>query len=114
MTVFKKEQRLLKKIEYDSVFNQPSKVVTSEFVFLFRTNDVSHARLGLAISKKVMSRASDRNYIKRILRETFRVRNLPSIDIVVLAKRSIINTDKSALFACVNKAWDKLLIKCEK
>ncbi len=48
---------------------------------------LDHARLGLAISKKKIRTAAARNRIKRLVRESFRLRcrNLSSIDIVVLA-----------------------------
>ncbi len=43
------------------------------------------ARLGLIVGKRQLKRAVDRNQVKRVLRETFRVNRsiLPAIDIVV-------------------------------
>lgn len=57
------------------------------FTVLARTNDLDHARLGLAISRKAARRAVDRNRLKRIAREAFRHRPTESpVDIVVFAK----------------------------
>ena len=49
------------------------------------TNKETGARLGLIVGKRQLKRAVDRNRVKRVLRETFRVRRaiLPAYDIVV-------------------------------
>lgn len=45
------------------------------------------ARMGLTVSRRVAKKAVDRNRLKRLARESFRVqRKLPSWDFVVLAK----------------------------
>ncbi len=43
------------------------------------------ARLGLVVGKKLLKRSVDRNRLKRIVREQFRLRraNLPACDLVV-------------------------------
>lgn len=114
MNYFSKAQRLLTKSEYDLVFKESSKIVSSEFVLLYKQNSVGQARLGLAISKKSVSRACDRNYIKRILRETFRKSELSAIDIIVLAKRNANKMDRKLLFSSLNKTWSKLTTVCKK
>jgi ribonuclease P protein component len=49
-----------------------------------------HKRLGLAIPKKLAKRAIDRNRIKRLIRENFRIARLTeSFDIVVKLKAPI-------------------------
>lgn len=109
MNEFKKNKRLLKKADYDHVFNQASRWVTSEFIFLYRKNVLGHARLGLAISKKAVSRSHERNRLKRLLRETFRMKMLQSVDIVVLAKRGVEKVTNPTLIVNLNKVWDKLI-----
>ena len=109
MYSFKKTQRLLKKHEYDYVFEQAKKITTSDFTFLYRDNQVGHARLGLAISKKIIAKAHDRNRVKRLLRETFRLNEMfPAIDIIVLARFGIVQTSHLALVAKLGNAWNKL------
>ncbi len=109
MNDFPKNKRLLTKFDYDRVFSQTSKWVTSEFIVLFSKNSVGQTRLGLAISKKTVPKAHDRNRIKRILRETFRTRTLASFDVIVLAKRGVDKIQNSVLITQINKAWDKLV-----
>lgn len=114
MYAFSKTQRLLKKIQYDFVFKQANKLVTPEFIFLYRKSPSGHARLGLALSKKMIAKAHDRNRLKRRLRETFRLRQLPAIDIVVLARHGVARIDSSTINTKLGKTWDKLSVLCNK
>ena len=45
----------------------------------------TEARLGLVVAKKLLKRAVDRNRVKRVVREQFRLRRsaLPAVDLVV-------------------------------
>lgn len=78
------------------------------FQVFARPNDLSYPRLGLVVGKKVAKRAVKRNYIKRSVREWFRLhqQELGSMDYVVRAKvvmthgnRTDAVTALSALFA---------------
>jgi len=106
---FPKTKRLLNKFEYDAVFKEATRLGTSAFIVLYRDNAIGHARLGLAISKKMVSKSHDRNRLKRLLRETFRKAKLPSVDIVILAKRGAASVQTSTLIAHMNGVWGKLL-----
>lgn len=115
MNSFKKTRRLLKKNDYDHVFTQAKKLVMAEFIILYRDNVIGHARLGLAISKKMISKAHDRNRVKRMLRETFRTHaNLPPIDIIVLARHGVSGVQNSIIIAKLDTAWNKLMASCGK
>lgn len=48
-------------------------------------NELGHARLGMVIGKRQFKRAIDRNRMRRIIRETFRLYSpdLPAVDVVV-------------------------------
>ena len=109
MFSFKKTQRLLKKNDYDHVFKQATKMVTSEFIILFRNNKLGYARLGLALSKKMISKAHDRNRIKRLLREGFRQRQLPAIDVIFLARQSIAKYSNLDINTKLRKTWEQLI-----
>ncbi|KTC84939.1 ribonuclease P protein component [Legionella brunensis] len=109
MNCFDKTRRLLTKSDYDHVFAQAKKVVTSEFIILYRKNSLGYARLGLALSKKMIPQAHDRNRLKRLLRETFRVKQLPAIDVIVLARSGVANVENKTINATLGKTWDKLI-----
>ena len=77
----------------------------------FRANELGHARLGLAISKRVSKRAVERNRIKRLLRESFRrVRHqLPAVDMMVMAREQAAGVPGTQLLAELDGLWKKLL-----
>lgn len=108
MFAFKKHQRLLKKIDYDYVFEQAKKVITAEFVLLYRKNNLGHARLGLALSKKMIAKAHDRNRLKRILRESFRHKHLPAVDMIFLARSGVAKQSNADINTNLSKAWERL------
>lgn len=108
MFAFKKSQRLLKKIDYDHVFNQAKRITTSEYIVLFRSNELGHARLGLALSKKVIAKSHDRNRLKRLLRESFRQTKLPAADMIFLAKKGVASKTNECINTQLSKTWEKL------
>ena len=110
MHAFGKTHRLLKKIDYDHVFNDAKKIVTDHFVFLYRINTLNHPRLGLALSKKKIAKAHDRNRLKRLVRESFRLSNtLPAVDLIVMAKSGVHKAQNVLVAAHLGKAWLSLI-----
>ncbi|MDF1677794.1 MAG: ribonuclease P protein component [Legionellaceae bacterium] len=106
---FDKTHRLLHKQEFDVVFRCAKKITNPEFTVLFCKNTLGHARLGLVISKKIVNKAHDRNRIKRILRESFRLNSqLPAVDIVVLAKPFVKKALSFQMRANLDKLWNRL------
>ncbi|KTD44858.1 ribonuclease P protein component [Legionella quateirensis] len=108
MFAFTKTQRLLTKKDYDHVFEQAKKIVTTEFVVLYRNNNLGYARLGLALSKKMIAKAHDRNRIKRLLRESFRIQKLPAVDMIFLAKQGVARQTNLVINTQLSKTWEKL------
>jgi len=105
---FSAARRLKNKKDYELVFKSANKTISDEFVVLHKKSQLDQARLGLAISKKILPTAVQRNRIKRILRESFRQQSLPPIDIVFMAKHGIKNKNNSVLFQKLSVIWDKL------
>lgn len=106
---FDKTRRLLNKNQYNFVFEKANRTLTPEFTILHRANDLGSARLGLALSKKMIPKAHDRNRIKRLLRESFRTTGLPAADIVFLAKQGVAKIDNSSITTRLGKAWEKVI-----
>lgn len=77
---------------------------------LARDNCGGQARLGLAISRKNVRRAVDRNRIKRVIRESFRqhLDQLIGLDIVALGRSGVAAKDNEELRAALGVHWDKL------
>jgi len=80
------------------------------FSVRYRPNGLDHARLGLAISKRVSKRAVERNRIKRLVRESFRraQAQLPPIDLVVMAREVAAGLPGNELLAEIEALWRKL------
>lgn len=74
------------------------------------------ARLGLAVSRKVDRRASARNRLKRIARESFRRhfgRQAPRIDAVILPRSEAVSATNATLFGSLEKHWNRLANRFE-
>lgn len=113
---FSKRARLLKPAEFSRVFDQAIRSSDRLFIILARQNDEHRPRLGLAISKKNARLAVDRNRIKRIIRESFRLNQskLPAVDLVVMARPITRTLTNQALFDSLNTHWNRLIKQCEK
>ena len=107
---FPKGARLITSEQFKRVFELPLKFHTQTFSILARRNEADTARLGLAISKKAVRTAVQRNRLKRLARESFRVgrTSLRGLDIVVLGRRGMADLENRKLFDLLEKAWKKL------
>ena len=87
MFTFSKNQRLLKRSEFQVILNSQHKAVTPFLVVKAKKSSTPTSRLGLIVSKKVGS-AVVRNRVKRLLRECYRTRDgdTAPLDIVVIAR----------------------------
>jgi ribonuclease P protein component len=111
---FPPQLRLKKAAEFKKVFTNPVKSTDRYFTLLAMQNDFAHPRVGLAIAKKMIRKAVDRNVIKRTVRESFRLQQhtISSIDIVVLARKDALHAAPSELKKSLERHWLKLVSKC--
>jgi len=113
-----RQARLRYSRDFRGVFAEPARSVDPCFTVLARRNDGQHARLGLAISRKHARRALDRNRLKRIIRESFRLRRqfLHGIDIVVMCRHGAASRPNTRLFSSLAGHWrrvrDQLCVTC--
>jgi len=97
---FTKADRILKRGEYLALSKSGKKVQSTEFIAYFLPARHSHSRLGVTVTQKV-GQAVERNRIKRIVREFFRInRHCLSgrWDINIIAKRqsAVIRSEKAS------------------
>jgi ribonuclease P protein component len=113
---FPRTARLTTSDHYQRVFAEPTRVSNKAITLLARANENGFPRLGLAISKKCARRAVQRNRIKRLVRESFRMRQneLPAIDIVVLCRPVSVQLSNQELTDGVEQLWHRLKKQCEK
>ena len=109
---FGKTKRLLNANDYSRVFNNPDvRASHRNLLLLGKLNDGPEHRLGLVIAKKNVRLAVQRNRIKRLAREFFRV--LPnseqSLDVVLLARQGMGQLDNAELSSILLQQWMKLV-----
>jgi ribonuclease P protein component len=110
-----KHAKLLKAIDYNYVFDKPVRSSDRYFTVLARTNNMHHARLGMAFSKKRVKLAVTRNRLKRITRESFRLtEDKFHADYVVLAGAQCTKATNQQLFHSLQQHWQQLNKKCAK
>ncbi len=107
---FSRSVRLLKPAEFKRVFQRSKRTADALFTILYRPNGLEQARLGMAIAKKNLNRAVDRNLIKRTVRESFRLRqsHLAGYDMVVMCKKGIPLLERGGLRGSLDKHWSKI------
>lgn len=97
------EQRLKDSAAIKQVFEGATGVARGRlFTVLARSNAVDYPRLAILVAKKKVKRATARNAIRRLARESFRAHQqaLGGIDCVVLFKLQ----DRRLTAACLDKA----------
>lgn len=109
---FTRQQRLLTPEQFGFVFGYKKQIrsIDNSLTLLAAPNDVGYPRIGLAIAKKQVRRAVDRNRCKRVIRDSFRhvAGDLPAIDIIVLARSELVRTDKRQLHDKLARHWQRL------
>jgi ribonuclease P protein component len=77
--------KLSKTDEFSSVFSFRRRVNGKYLAVHYMPNSLDYVRLGIVVGKKIARRAVSRNYIKRVIREVFRLncQSSRSLDIVV-------------------------------
>jgi len=92
-----KEEKILSNRDFDRIYKEGKSRRKGTITVRFLPNNLEFSRLGIAVSKKVFRHAVERNRIKRLIREAFRLNkaNLPKgLDMVVGVRINQINTEK--------------------
>ena len=94
---FSKEHRLRKSIEFRRVFSRGKRVATRYFVIYSLQNHLPFPRIGIQVKAKIGT-AVKRNYIKRMVRETFRkmkVEFSKAVDLILIAEKDIVTVKRA-------------------
>jgi len=107
---FASAYRLHHKPEFDVLYREGRRCSDSFFLALARSNSLTHPRLGLSVPVKAIGNAVNRNRVKRVIRESFRVniQRMPSIDIVINARAPAKAAPNVVLMQSLEQLWDKL------
>lgn len=90
-----KQQKLIKTDEFSSVFNFRKRISSQHFAIHYQPNSLLAARLGLVIGKKTAKLAVHRNYMRRVLREFFRIHQheICPVDLVIRVQKKFSKAD---------------------
>lgn len=107
---FTRRARLLKPAEFKQAFERGFRIHEKGLTAVVVVNTLGHPRLGLAVSKKAVPLAVDRNRLKRQIRETFRLHQtvLPASDMVVLVKPGSRINSLAALHRSLERLWTRI------
>lgn len=102
--------RLTKTDEFSSVFSFRTCRSNDYFQAFLLPNTLGHARLGVVVPKRIEKRAVHRNYIKRLVRESFRLHqaSLPAHDLIIRAKRTFRRADGPAARAALASLFERV------
>lgn len=113
---FRPKHRLLNKNDFGRVFNKVDhRVGKGPILILARKNQFDHPRLGLVIRKKFLKRAVDRNRLKRLSRENFRLRQhqIANLDIILMNRSGCEEKTNGQLNQYIESALNALPAKVE-
>jgi len=107
---FPRQLRLLKGADFKKVFAKARRSRDEFFTVLCRSVEGSEPRLGLAISKKELKRSVDRNRVKRLVRESFRLHQheLKTADYIVMSRKRAAQMSNAELLSRLEGHWQRL------
>ena len=110
---FTKRARLLNAAQFDAVFKQGRRFTAGAFTAVMASNELGFPRIGFAFSKKHAPHSVQRNRVRRILRERFRLQQatLAPVDLVLML-RSKLPVDAPSVTAATNDFWLQLARRC--
>jgi ribonuclease P protein component len=111
---FPAPRRLRHKAEFDAVYARGRRLGNGFFAVTVISNDKSAPRLGLAVALRIARTAVERNRIRRIIRESFRLHQhgLPAVDIVVSARLKALGAPGGQLHASLAALWTQVSERC--
>lgn len=109
---YPRQLRLLTGGDFKQVFSRARiKVSEQHLLILACPNGLDHSRIGFVISKKNIRLAVNRNRVRRIIRESFRLNQhrLPNVDIVILARKGLGDIENPEVHKLIDRSWSRLI-----
>ena len=108
------QRRLRRKPDFEAVYARGRRMGNGFFGVTARVNDEGRPRLGLAVASKMAGGSVERNRIRRVVRESFRLHQheLPAVDIVVSARARARGAANRELRTQIEELWRKVQEQC--
>lgn len=107
---FKKTDKILDRSEFVKLSKQGKKVQDHYFVVLFMTGVSPCSRMGITVSKRV-GNAVERNRLKRLIREWFRMNKSSAgkiYDVNIIARKTAAGLTYCQVVESLEKLFDRL------
>ena len=104
-----KQAKMIKTDDFSSVFNFRKRFSLKYLVMHYQPNTLQRARLGLVVGKKTAKLAVSRNYMRRVLREFFRLNqhDICHVDLIIRVQKKFDKLD----FIQIKQEFDTLTHK---
>ncbi|OGV76552.1 MAG: ribonuclease P protein component [Methylotenera sp. RIFCSPLOWO2_02_FULL_45_14] len=104
-----KQAKMIKTDDFSSVFNFRKRISTLYLAMHYQPNMHQRARLGLVVGKKTAKLAVSRNYMRRVLREFFRLKQheICHVDLIIRVQKKFGKSD----FIQIKQEFDMLIAK---
>jgi ribonuclease P protein component len=104
-----KQAKMIKTDDFSSVFNFRKRFSLKYLVMHYQPNNLQRARLGLVVGKKTAKLAVSRNYMRRVLREFFRLNqhDICHVDLIIRVQKKFDKVD----FIQIKQEFDSLIYK---
>ncbi len=111
---FPAERRLRRKADFEAAYAQGRRFGNAYFGIIARPNDTGSPRLGLAVATRISRTSVERNRIRRVVRESFRLAQhaFAPVDLVVSARARAKGAPSPELRAALQELWDKVRQQC--
>ena len=110
---FNKASRLLGPSQFGAVFQKADYKLSTATLLILCSKSTTPSRLGIVVAKKIVKSAVQRNRLKRVIRESFRLRqeDFGTIDLVILVRQGLDKINNHELFVQINGLFDELIGK---
>lgn len=82
----------------------------SLFGLQYAVNEVGHARLGMAVGTRIAGGAVERNRLRRLIRESFRLhrQELPAVDLCITARAAARHAGNREVVSSLERLWGRV------
>lgn len=103
-------QKLRSAAEFERARKSRERRADALFVLQWVGNTRAQARIGMAVSARAVGGAVGRNRVRRLIRESFRLRRgqLPAVDVFVTARTAARAATNAEIFASLGRLWQEI------
>ncbi len=111
---FPGSRRIRRKTDFQAAYAAGWRIGNGFFGITARRNEQGEPRLGLAVAVRIAGNGVERNRLRRIIRESFRLHQheLPGVDLIVSARERARGAGGAELRTALLGLWKKVTEQC--